>query len=108
MLLMAVMPSCHPRNSNAASLVPEDAVQHGGGESSTMLTRGDKVLVLVNGEQCGSGTYDGTRVVLEAPLDTLSPARVDSVRIRIGPAAREMYGVSYRMVGVMLVWLRRD
>ena len=73
-----------------------------------LLNRGDKVLVVIDGEKRGTGTYNGDRVVLDPPLDTITPARIDSARIRVGPATREMYGVSYRMVGVLLVWLRPD
>jgi hypothetical protein len=80
------------------------------GEASTepespLLARGDKVVVIIDGEKKGTGTYNGQRVVLDPPLDTLTPARIDSTRVRVGPAARELYGVSYRMVGVLLVWL---
>ena len=67
-----------------------------------------KVMVVIDGEKRGTGTYNGERVVLDPPLDTITPARIDSARIRVGPATREMYGVSYKMVGVLLVWLRPD
>ena len=71
-----------------------------------LLTRGDKVMVVIDGEKKGTGTYNGQRVVLDPPLDTLTPSRIDSARVRVGPATRELYGLSYRMVGVLLVWLR--
>lgn len=83
-------------------------IEAGAQPTAPLLNRGDKVLVVINGEKRGSGTYDGQRVVLDPPLDTLAAASIDSARIRVGPATREMYGVSYRMVGVLLVWLRPE
>jgi hypothetical protein len=106
---LAVDGGCHPQHAaNATSLTPQITEEAGAEPSTPLLTRGDKVLVLIDGEKRGTGTYNGDRVVLDPPLDTLTPERVDSVQIRVGPAAREMYGVSYRMVGVLLVWLRPE
>ena len=104
----AVAGGCHPHPANATSLAPEIANDDGGERSPALLSRGAKLLVVIDGEKRGTGTYDGDRVVLDPPLDTLPSSRVDSVRVRVGPAAREMYGVSYRMVGVLLVWLRAN
>jgi hypothetical protein len=105
-LVIAFTTGCHHRAANPTTLAPELGDVAGAQPESPLLTRGDKVLVVIDGEKRGSGTYNGERVVLDPPLDTLTPARIDSVRIRVGPAARELYGVSYRMVGVLLVWLR--
>lgn len=104
----AVAGGCHPHAANPTALAPEVSNDDGGERAPALLSRGDKLLVMIDGEKGGTGTYDGTRVVLDPPLDTLPQSRVDSVRVRVGPAAREMYGVSYRMVGVLLVWLRPD
>ncbi|MGH7621861.1 MAG: hypothetical protein ACREMU_05940 [Gemmatimonadaceae bacterium] len=106
--LAAMAGGCHRHSANATSLAPEVATDDGGARTPALLTRGDKLMVMIDGEKRGTGTYDGSRVVLDPPLDTLPQARVDSVRVRVGPAAREMYGLSYRMVGVLLVWLRPD
>ena len=103
-----LLAGCHHRAANPASLAPELGVETGIEPAAPLLTRGDKVLVLIDGEKRGTGTYNGDRVVLDPPLDTISTARIDSARVRVGPATREMYGVSYRMVGVLLVWLRPD
>jgi hypothetical protein len=97
---------CHHRAANPTSLAPELGGVADAEPESPLLSRGDKVLVVIDGEKRGTGTYNGERVVLDPPLDTLTPARIDSARIRVGPATRELYGVSYRMVGVLLVWLR--
>ncbi|MBK5187264.1 MAG: hypothetical protein JJD97_03410 [Gemmatimonadaceae bacterium] len=107
-LLSACAAACHPHAANSTTLAPELGAEGDAEPASPLLTRGDKVLVVIDGEKRGSGTYNGERVVLDPPLDTLTPARIDSARIRVGPATREMYGVSYRMVGVLLVWLRRE
>lgn len=104
----AVAGGCHPHAANATALAPEITNDDGGERTPALLSRGDKLLVIVDGEKRGTGTYNGDRVLLDPPLDTLPPSRVDSVRVRVGPAAREMYGVNYRMVGVLLVWLRPD
>lgn len=106
--IAAMAGGCHSRSANATALAPELSTDDGGEHSPALLTRGDKLLVVIDGEKRGTGTYNGERVVLDPPLDTLPPSRVDSVRVRVGPAAREMYGVSYRMVGVLLVWLRAN
>ena len=106
--LAAMAGGCHRHAANATSLAPEVATDSGGERTPALLSRGDKLLVMIDGEKRGTGTYDGNRVVLDPPLDTLPQSRVDSVRVRVGPAAREMYGLSYRMVGVLLVWLRPD
>jgi hypothetical protein len=105
-LVIAFAAGCHHRAANPTALAPELGDAAGAEPESPLLTRGDKVLVVIDGEKKGSGTYNGERVVLDPPLDTLTPARIDSARIRVGPATRELYGVSYRMVGVLLVWLR--
>ncbi len=107
-LCSALALGCHHRAVNQTSLEPDAGVETGTQPTSPLLTRGDKVLVVIDGEKRGTGTYNGERVVLDPPLDTLAPARIDSARVRVGPATREMYGVSYRMVGVLLVWLRPD
>lgn len=104
--IAAVAAGCHSHAGNATSLAPEITSDDGAERTPALLTRGDKLLVVIDGEKRGTGTYNGDRVVLDPPLDTLPQSRVDSVRVRVGPAAREMYGVSYRMVGVLLVWLR--
>src|SRR5665213_3773456 len=105
-LLSAIAIGCHHHAANPKSLAPDMGIDAGPQPVAPLLTRGDKVLVVIDGEKRGTGTYNGERVVLDPPLDTLPQSRVDSVRVRVGPAAREMYGVSYRMVGVLLVWLR--
>jgi hypothetical protein len=105
-LLSAITIGCHHHAANPTSLAPDMGIDAGPQPVAPLLTRGDKVLVVIDGEKRGTGTYNGDRVVLDPPLDTITPARIDSARIRVGPATREMYGVSYRMVGVLLVWLR--
>jgi hypothetical protein len=108
-LLVAGAASCHQhRAENPTALAPELSDAAGAQPVAPLLARGDKVMVVIDGEKRGTGTYNGERVVLDPPLDTITPARIDSARIRVGPATREMYGVSYKMVGVLLVWLRRD
>lgn len=107
-LVIALATGCRHRSANATALEPDMGIEAGAQPTAPLLNRGDKVLVVINGEKRGSGTYNGERVVLDPPLDTLAPARIDSARIRVGPATREMYGVSYRMVGVLLVWLRPE
>lgn len=107
-LLCAFGAGCHHHAANPTSLAPELGGVADAEPVAPLLTRGDKVLVVIDGEKRGSGTYNGERVVLDPPLDTISPARIDSARIRVGPATREMYGVGYKMVGVLLVWLRPD
>jgi hypothetical protein len=99
---------CHHRAANPTALAPELGEVADAQPVAPLLSRGDKVLVVIDGEKRGTGTFNGERVVLDPPLDTITPARIDSARIRVGPATREMYGVSYRMVGVLLVWLRPD
>ena len=103
---IALMAGCHHQRAEN----PTAPRAHLGGEASAepeppLLARGDKVLVMIDGEKKGTGTYNGQSVVLDPPLDTLTPSRIDSTRVRVGPAVRELYGVSYRMVGVLLVWL---
>jgi hypothetical protein len=105
-LVIALAAGCHRHATNPTTLAPELEGVADAEPESPLLTRGDKVMVVIDGEKRGTGTYNGQRVVLDPPLDTLSPSRIDSARIRVGPATREMYGVSYRMVGVLLVWLR--
>jgi hypothetical protein len=105
-LLWALAIGCHHHSANPTSLAPDFGIDAGPQPVAPLLSRGDKVLVVIDGEKRGTGTYNGDRVVLDPPLDTLAPARIDSARIRVGPSTREMYGVSYRMVGVLLVWLR--
>ena len=106
-LLWTLAIGCHHHHAaNPTSLAPDIGIDAGPQPVAPLLNRGDKVLVVIDGEKRGTGTYNGDRVVLDPPLDTLAPARIDSARIRVGPATREMYGVSYRMVGVLLVWLR--
>jgi hypothetical protein len=107
-LITVVASGCHHRVANPTSLAPDIGIEAGPQPVTPLLSRGDKVLVVIDGEKRGSGTYNGERVVLDPPLDTIAPARIDSARIRVGPATREMYGVSYRMVGVLLVWLRPE
>lgn len=105
-LVIALAAGCHHHAANPTSLAPDLGGVANAEPESPLLSRGDKVLVVIDGEKKGTGTYNGQRVVLDPPLDTLAPARIDSARIRVGPATRELYGVSYRMVGVLLVWLR--
>ena len=108
-LLSAFAVGCHQhRAANPTALAPELGDVADAQPVAPLLARGDKVLVVIDGEKRGTGTYNGQRVVLDPPLDTITPARIDSARIRVGPATREMYGVSYKMVGVLLVWLRPD
>ena len=110
-LLSAFAAGCHhhqQRAANPTALAPELGDVADAQPETPLLSRGDKVLVVIDGEKRGTGTYNGQRVVLDPPLDTITPARIDSARIRVGPATREMYGVSYQMVGVLLVWLRPD
>ena len=104
--ILTLLAGCHHHAANPTSLAPELGAESGIEPAAPLLTRGDKVLVLIDGEKRGTGTYNGDRVVLDPPLDTLPATRIDSARVRVGPATREMYGVSYRMVGVLLVWLR--
>jgi hypothetical protein len=105
-LVIAVAAGCHHHAANPTALVPDLGGVADAEPEAPLLSRGDKVLVVIDGEKKGTGTYDGQRVVLDPPLDTLTPSRIDSARVRVGPATREMYDVSYRMVGVLLVWLR--
>jgi hypothetical protein len=103
---IALMWGCHRQHAeNPTALAPDLGGGVSAEQESPLLARGDKVLVMIDGERKGTGTYNGQSVVLDPPLDTLSPSRIDSTRVRVGPAARELYGVSYRMVGVLLVWL---
>jgi hypothetical protein len=104
---IAATTACHhqQRADNATSLAPDLGSEASAEPEPPLLARGDKVLVMIDGEKKGTGTYNGQRVVLDPPLDTLTPSRIDSTRVRVGPAARELYGLSYRMVGVLLVWL---
>jgi hypothetical protein len=104
--VIALVAGCHRHAANPTSLAPDLGGVADAEPESPLLARGDKVLVVIDGEKRGTGTYNGERVVLDPPLDTLTPARIDSARIRVGPATRELYGVSYQMVGVLLVWLR--
>ena len=106
-LVIALAAGCHhqQRAENPTELAPDLGNQAGAEPASPLLARGDKVLVMIDGEKKGTGTYNGQSVVLDPPLDTLTPARIDSTRVRVGPATRELYGLSYRMVGVLLVWL---
>jgi hypothetical protein len=107
-LLSAFAAGCRHHAANPTALAPELGDVADAQPVEPLLSRGDKVLVVIDGEKRGTGTFNGERVVLDPPLDTITPARIDSARIRVGPATREMYGVSYRMVGVLLVWLRPD
>jgi hypothetical protein len=106
-LAIAVITGCHhqQRAENPTELAPDLGNEASAQPEPPLLARGDKVLVMIDGEQKGTGTYNGRSVVLDPPLDTLTPSRIDSTRVRVGPAARELYGLSYRMVGVLLVWL---
>jgi len=105
-LAIAASAGCHHhRAENPTALAPDLGDAASTEPESPLLARGDKVLVMIDGEKKGTGTYNGQRVVLDPPLDTLTTSRIDSTRVRVGPAARELYGVSYRMVGVLLVWL---
>jgi hypothetical protein len=104
-LVYALVAGCHHHAANPTTLAPDLGGVADAEPESPLLSRGDKVLVVIDGEKKGTGTYNGQRVVLDPPLDTLTPSRIDSTRVRVGPAARELYGVSYRMVGVLLVWL---
>ena len=105
-LAIALMAGCHrQRAENPTALAPDLGGEVSAEPESPLLARGDKVLVMIDGEKRGTGTFNGQSVVLDPPLDTLTPSRIDSTRVRVGPAARELYGVSYRMVGVLLVWL---
>ena len=103
---IAVIAGCHHHHAeNPTALAPDLGDAASTEPESPLLARGDKVLVMIDGEKKGTGTYNGQRVVLDPPLDTLTTSRIDSTRVRVGPAARELYGLSYRMVGVLLVWL---
>jgi hypothetical protein len=104
-LVMGLAVGCHHQAANPTTLAPELGGVADEQHESPLLSRGDKVLVVIDGEKKGTGTFNGERVVLDPPLDTLAPSRIDSARVRVGPGAREMYGLSYRMVGVLLVWL---
>jgi hypothetical protein len=106
-LAIALIAGCHhqQRAENPTELAPDLGNQASTEQEPPLLARGDKVLVMIDGEKKGTGTYNGQSVVLDPPLDTLTTARIDSTRVRVGPAARELYGLSYRMVGVLLVWL---
>lgn len=104
-LVIALSAGCHHRAANPTALAPDLGEVANAEPEPPLLARGEKVLVVIDGEKKGSGTYNGQRVVLDPPLDTLTSSRIDSARVRVGPAARELYGVSYRMVGVLLVWL---
>ena len=104
---IAAAAACHhqQRADDPTSLAPDLGSEASAEPEPPLLARGDKVLVMIDGEKKGTGTYNGQSVVLDPPLDTLSPSRIDSTRVRVGPATRELYGLSYRMVGVLLVWL---
>jgi hypothetical protein len=104
---IAATAACHhqQRADNPTVLAPDLGSEASAEPEPPLLARGDKVLVMIDGEKKGTGTYNGQSVVLDPPLDTLSPSRIDSTRVRVGPATRELYGLSYRMVGVLLVWL---
>ncbi|HSU93807.1 MAG TPA: hypothetical protein VLI43_08850 [Gemmatimonadaceae bacterium] len=104
---IAATAACHhqQRADNPTALAPDLGSEASAEPEPPLLARGDKVLVMIDGEKKGTGTYNGQSVVLDPPLDTLSPSRIDSTRVRVGPATRELYGLSYRMVGVLLVWL---
>ena len=104
-LAIAVTAGCHHHAANPTALAPDLGDEANAEAESPLLSRGDKVLVMIDGEKKGTGTYNGQRVILDPPLDTLTPSRIDSTRVRVGPAARELYGVGYKMVGVLLVWL---
>jgi hypothetical protein len=106
-LAIAAIAGCHhqQRAENPTALAPDLGNEARAQPEPPLLARGDKVLVMIDGEKKGTGTYNGQSVILDPPLDTLSPSRIDSTRVRVGPAARELYGLSYRMVGVLLVWL---
>jgi hypothetical protein len=105
-LAIALIAGCHrQRAENPTALAPDLGSEASAEPEPPLLARGDKVLVMIDGEKKGTGTFNGQSVVLDPPLDTLTPSRIDSTRVRVGPAARELYGVSYRMVGVLLVWL---
>jgi hypothetical protein len=104
-VVIALALGCHHHAANPTALAPDLGGPADEQPESPLLSRGDKVMVVIDGEKKGTGTYNGQRVVLDPPLDTLTPSRIDSARVRVGPATRELYGVSYRMVGVLLVWL---
>jgi hypothetical protein len=104
-LVIALAMGCHHHAANPTALAPDLGRPADEQPESPLLARGDKVLVVIDGEKKGTGTYNGQRVVLDPPLDTLTPTRIDSARVRVGPSTRELYGVGYKMVGVLLVWL---
>jgi hypothetical protein len=69
------------------------------------LRRGDKVLLIVNGERAGSGTFDGHQVQPDAPLDTLQLQRIDSAAVFAGPMARAIYLLDRDQRGVVFLWM---
>lgn len=62
------------------------------------------MLVIVDGERAGTGTADGSHVTLDPPLDTLTPASVDSTAYWISPLARQLYLLPPDEQGVVFLW----
>jgi hypothetical protein len=69
------------------------------------LKRGDKVLLIVNGERLGTGTSDGRHIIPDPPLDTLRLNDVDSVAAFTGPTARQIYLLGDDQRGVVFFWI---
>jgi len=67
-LLSAIAIGCHHHAANPTSLAPDMGIDAGPQPVAPLLTRGDKVLVVIDGEKRGTGTYNGDRVVLDPPL----------------------------------------
>ena len=85
------------------ALAPDSAHVRVNGVSS--LKRGDKVLLIVNGERVGTGTSDGRHIIPDPPLDTLRLDAVDSVAAFTGPTARQIYLLSDDQRGVVFFWI---
>ena len=85
------------------TLAPDSTHIRVNGVSS--LKRGDKVLLIVNGERLGTGTSDGRHIIPDPPLDTLRLNDVDSVAAFTGPTARQIYLLGDDQRGVVFLWI---
>src|SRR6478609_4742129 len=84
-LAVALTAGCHHHAANQTELAPDLGGVADAAPEPPLLARGDKVLVVIDGEKMGSGPYNGQRAVLDPRLETLTPACVESARVRVGP-----------------------